>query len=77
MRSQTIKAIADLVADNGTLLMVTRYRETEAAPDGPPWALSEQELDQFKQLGLTEVKRDAFFEADKNVTQLRLEYQKM
>jgi SAM-dependent methyltransferase len=77
LRSQTIKEIADLVADNGTLLMVTRYRDTEATPDGPPWALSEQELNQFQALGLTEIKRDEFFEADKNVTQLRLEYQKI
>ncbi|MGB3532570.1 MAG: class I SAM-dependent methyltransferase [Microcoleaceae cyanobacterium] len=76
MRMQTIKAIADLLAENGTLLMVTRYRETEAAPDGPPWALSEGELNQFQQLGLTEIKRDSFFEADKNITQLRLEYHK-
>ncbi|MGB3405351.1 MAG: class I SAM-dependent methyltransferase [Microcoleaceae cyanobacterium] len=76
MRQQTIEAIADLLAEKGTLLMVTRYRETEAAPDGPPWALSEGELNQFQQLGLTEIKRDAFFEADKNITQLRLEYQK-
>lgn len=35
MRSQAIQAIADLIAENGRLLMVTRYRETEAAPDGP------------------------------------------
>jgi 2-polyprenyl-3-methyl-5-hydroxy-6-metoxy-1,4-benzoquinol methylase len=76
MRTQTIEAIANLLAENGTLLMVTRYRETEAAPDGPPWALSEGELNQFKQFGLTEIKRDSFFEADKNITQLRLEYQK-
>lgn len=76
MRSQAIQAIADLIAENGRLLMVTRYRDTEAAPDGPPWALSEGELNQFQQLGLTEIKRDSFFEADKNITQLRLEYQR-
>jgi len=77
LRSQTLKEIADLVAENGKLLMVTRYRETEAAPDGPPWALSEQELNQFQEFGLAEIKRDEFFEADKNITQLRLEYRRI
>ncbi len=74
LRTQSINAIASLVAHDGTLLMVTRYRETEAAPEGPPWPLSEQELNQFKQLGLTEIQRDVFLEADRNVTQLRLGY---
>ena len=74
LRPQTIQAIAALVAPEGTLFMITRYRPDDTIPDGPPWPLSESELNQFQHFGFTEIKRDEFFEADRNVTQLRLEY---
>ena len=75
VRSKVIKAIASLVAPEGTLLVITRHRETNTEPEGPPWPLSDGELNQFQELGLREIRRDTFFEGDnKTVKQLRLEY---
>lgn len=62
VRSQALAEIASAVAAGGTLFIVTRFRDTEAAPEGPPWPLSENELAQFQQLGLTEIERRAFAE---------------
>ena len=74
-RKQVIGAIASLVSAQGTILVITRLREDDAEPDGPPWALSEQELSQFSQLGLTEMRRDVFVEGeDVIVKQVRIEY---
>ena len=77
MRSDSIEAISSLVGEKGTLIVITRYRDSEAEPDGPPWPLSEGELSQFKQLGLQEVRRDIFIEESQpGIVQLRLEYQR-
>ena len=72
VRSQAIKAIATTVAPQGTLLIVTRHRNNDTIPDGPPWALSDAELAQFTKLGLSEVRRDRFTEGD--IEQHRIEY---
>ena len=76
MRSQVINCIAPLVASRGTLLVITRIRENDSIPDGPPWALSEKELTEFIELGLQEVRRDIFLsEAGENtIKQVRIEY---
>ena len=77
VRSQVISAIAPLVANNGTLLVITRHRDNNTIPDGPPWALSDAELSRFTELGLTEVRRDRFIEGEQiKVEQLRLEYRR-
>lgn len=57
VRPQTITAICQLLAPEGTLVLITNVREDEAAPDGPPWPLSESELQQIPQQGLQEVHR--------------------
>ncbi|HIK31647.1 MAG TPA: class I SAM-dependent methyltransferase [Oscillatoriales cyanobacterium M59_W2019_021] len=74
-RSRAIEAIVPLVAPNGTLLVFTRYRDTDAAPDGPPWPLSETELDRFRELGLVERDRHPFPEGE-GVQQFRIEYRR-
>ncbi|MGB7445005.1 MAG: class I SAM-dependent methyltransferase [Coleofasciculaceae cyanobacterium] len=75
VRLKAIQAVAPLVVPGGTLLVITRFRETEAKPDGPPWPLSDQELTQFKELGLLEIRRDKFSDADiDSVKKLRIEY---
>ncbi|MFM2312637.1 MAG: hypothetical protein RLZZ04_1913 [Cyanobacteriota bacterium] len=75
VRSQVINKIAALVAPQGTLLVITRHRDPDTIPDGPPWALSDAELSQFTELGLTEIKRDRFIEAEQTkIEQYRLEY---
>ena len=74
VRSQIIKAIAQTVAPKGTLLIITRHRDNDIIPDGPPWALADDELNQFTQFGFFEVKRDVFIERD--IEQNRIEYQR-
>ena len=76
MRSQVINCIAPLVANGGTLLVITRIRDRDSLPDGPPWPLSEKELAQFIELGLEEIRRDLFLtEAGENtIKQVWIEY---
>ncbi|MEY4520365.1 MAG: hypothetical protein RLZZ499_2965 [Cyanobacteriota bacterium] len=75
VRSQVIQIIAALIAPQGTLLVVTRHREANTIPDGPPWALSTAELSQFTELGLTQVSCDRFIEGEQTkIEQYRLEY---
>ena len=75
VRSQVIRAITTLVAQDGTLLVVTRHRDNNTIPEGPPWALSDDELSQFIELGLTEVRCDRFLEGEQvKIEQYRIEY---
>jgi 2-polyprenyl-3-methyl-5-hydroxy-6-metoxy-1,4-benzoquinol methylase len=76
VRSRAIRAIAKLVAPQGTLLVITRLRADESIPDGPPWPLSESELAEFIKLGLKEVNRVQFLEGNPAITQLRIEYRR-
>ena len=77
VRSQVISAIAALPAENGTLLAITRHRDRNTVPEGPPWALSDAELSQFKELGLAEIRRDRFLEGEEVIIeQLRIEYRR-
>lgn len=64
LRTEVMTAIANTVATQGSLWVITRLREQDTIPDGPPWALSEEELAQFTNLGLREYQRAAFVEAN-------------
>lgn len=57
VRSQAISALVSPTAPGGTLVVITQQRKNAAEPDGPPWPLSEAEIDQFKDLGLAETHR--------------------
>ena len=75
VRSQVIGAIAPLVAEEGILLVITRWRDHHTLPEGPPWPLSDRELSQFQQLGLKEIRRHNFLEGEEVIIkQLRIEY---
>lgn len=75
IRAQVMAAIASLVAPGGRLLVITRVRDFDDEPDGPPWPLSEKELAQFKEFGLSEISRHKFIEGDQiQVEQVRIEY---
>ncbi|MBE9003421.1 class I SAM-dependent methyltransferase, partial [Nostoc sp. LEGE 12447] len=76
VRYAAISSVACLVAPSGTLLMITRVRDTEAEPDGPPWALSDSELEQFENLGFEQVEKLEFLESEFDVKQVRIEYQR-
>ncbi|NEO92813.1 MAG: methyltransferase domain-containing protein [Moorea sp. SIO3G5] len=75
VRSTVINAIASLVAPGGTLLVITRFRDSDTEPDGPPWPLSDTELAYFEELGLQEIHRDTIPESeDDPIQRLRIEY---
>ncbi|NJO27322.1 MAG: methyltransferase domain-containing protein [Richelia sp. SL_2_1] len=75
VRQQVMTAIAQLVAHNGTLLVITAIRDTPEEPSGPPYPLSLEEIDYFPKLGLQEIRRDAFTEKNNRLPKrLRIEY---
>lgn len=78
VRSQAIAAIAPLISPEGILLLVTRVRDTEAIPEGPPWPLSASELAQFQEFGLVESERQIFFEGENDaVKHLQISFQSL
>ncbi len=75
VREQTMSAVAQLVADEGTLLVVTVTRDTPEEPDGPPYPLSLEEIDYFLNLGLQEINRNSYSEKNSRFPKrLRIEY---
>ncbi len=52
MRARVLDAIADFVAEGGTLVVVTRSREDDEEPDELPWPMSRHELARFEHNGL-------------------------
>ncbi|MEH2169637.1 MAG: class I SAM-dependent methyltransferase [Nostoc sp.] len=77
VRSWVISSVTSLVAFGGTLLLITRVRDTEAEPSGPPWPLSDLELAQFENVGLQQVEKLVFLESEPlDVKQVRIEYQR-
>jgi 2-polyprenyl-3-methyl-5-hydroxy-6-metoxy-1,4-benzoquinol methylase len=77
VRSWVISSVTSVLAPGGTLLMITRVRDTEAEPSGPPWPLSNSELAQFKNLGLYQVEQLVFLEPGQiDVKQVRIEYRR-
>ncbi|MEH2195502.1 MAG: methyltransferase domain-containing protein [Nostoc sp.] len=76
VRSCAISSVAYFVTPGGTLLLITRVRDTEAQPDGPPWPLSDSELEQFENLGLELIEKIVYLESEQfDVKQVRIEYQ--
>ncbi|MEA5503185.1 class I SAM-dependent methyltransferase [Halotia wernerae UHCC 0503] len=75
VRSSVISSVVSVVAPSGILLVITRIRETEAEPSGPPWPLSNSELAQFEKLGLYQVEHILLLESEQtDVKQVRIEY---
>ena len=76
VRSRCIQAIAETVTPHGTLLVITRLRDSEITdPEGPPWALSEAELSQLQNRGLSEASRKQYLEPeDEPILQACLAY---
>jgi Thiopurine S-methyltransferase (TPMT) len=76
VRYEVISSVTSVLAPGGTLLMITRVRDTEAEPSGPPWPLSDSELKQVESLGLQQVEKLEFLESELDVNQVRIEYQR-
>ncbi|MDJ0730068.1 MAG: class I SAM-dependent methyltransferase [Crocosphaera sp.] len=77
IRRDVIEAIATLLKPQGTLLVVTRLRDIEDTPDGPPWAVSEGELSQFYEYGYEEIARIPYSDPNNpSIKQALIEYQR-
>lgn len=75
VRQQTMATIAQFVAEEGTLLVVTVTRDTPEEPSGPPYPLSLEEVDYFQKLGLKEISRNSYSEKNSRFAKrLRIEY---
>jgi SAM-dependent methyltransferase len=56
LRERATRAVRNLVAPGGTLLLIAAVRgEDDPPPDGPPWPLTRAEVDAFAADGLTAV----------------------
>lgn len=55
LREPAIRAVADLVAPGGRVLIVCRGRDDDEPAAGPPWPLSRRDLQAFVAAGLREV----------------------
>ncbi|GLV60633.1 hypothetical protein KDH_74520 [Dictyobacter sp. S3.2.2.5] len=62
MHADAMEAIAACVAPGGTLLIICYGRQPGEPTDGPPWHLTRGELEQFRQLGLQEVRFEEHME---------------
>ncbi|MEH1951912.1 MAG: class I SAM-dependent methyltransferase [Nostoc sp.] len=76
VRSGVISSVTSFVAPGGILLLITRVRDTEVEPSGPPCPLSDSELAQFENVGLQQVEKLVFLESELDVKQVRIEYQR-
>ena len=77
IRREVITAIAMLVKPGGTLLIVTRLRDIEETSEGPPWAVSQQELSQLYEYGYQEVFRTPYLDPNNpSISQALIEYQR-
>jgi len=73
-REKMIKAVANTVAKGAKLLLVAHKREEEF--EGPPWPLTQEEVDRFKNEGLTELSQQIHTEESKiSNTRFRVLYE--
>ncbi|WP_427158070.1 class I SAM-dependent methyltransferase [Aliinostoc sp. HNIBRCY26] len=77
VRTSVISSVASVVSPDGTLLVITRVRDTEDEPSGPPWPLSAAELAQLENLGLQKIEEMLFLESQETeVQQMRIVYRR-
>jgi SAM-dependent methyltransferase len=75
LNKQTIEAVARLVAEKGTLLVICLGRDAEVQVDGPPWPLSKDTLNSFREAGLIEVEFEEYGHSpNSSVRRFRVQY---
>lgn len=74
-RSKMIQAVAQSVAKNGELLVIAHKKQT--SNDGPPWPLTQEEIDEFQEHSLKELSFELVIEESKiSNTRFRILYKK-
>jgi 2-polyprenyl-3-methyl-5-hydroxy-6-metoxy-1,4-benzoquinol methylase len=77
LRTTAARRIADFVAADGRLLVITRGRDVGDDPGKMPWPLVRGELAEFDRAGLTEVKFEDYSDAESPpVRRFRIEYRR-
>lgn len=77
MRETVIDAIAEFVAENGKLVVVTRGREDDEILTELPWALSHQDLSRFEANGLKQTNfTEIFGDEEEPVRRFVVEYKR-
>ncbi len=74
---EAMSAIAELVADNGTLLVSTLTSSDSGREAGPPWPVDPAALDAFVAAGLTEIRRDEGHTTYRSVGRLEVEFRRV
>lgn len=75
LREQALKAIPPLLKEGGRLLFICLGRDHKDEPQGPPWAISKQELKTLEDAGLTIVQEEDFLQNGTS-RRFRILYQK-
>lgn len=75
IRDDALKAIPPLLKDDGQLLFACFGREHHETPQGPPWAISKQELKMLEEQGLT-IEHEEDFLQDETLRRFRVLYRK-
>ena len=75
LRQDALKAIPPLLKEGGQLLLACWGRDHHETPQGPPWAISRQELKVLEDHGLTIEQLEDFF-VDEVERRLRILYRK-
>lgn len=70
-RIDAMKRLPLLLANDGSLLVISRGRETDEIVDGPPWNLSKEEFQTFLDEGLKQETFEDFLD-DEEVRRFRL-----
>jgi hypothetical protein len=76
VRARATSSVAGLVRPGGTLLVVAAAREEGATADGPPWPLSQAEVEAFADHGLEPVRIEDLRDPDPAVHRWRAEFRR-
>lgn len=78
LRGAAIGKIADFVAPNGTLFVISRGRDEVDSAGEMPWPLLRRELDAFSEFSLTEVNFEDYWDReDPSVRRFRAQYRRL
>lgn len=78
VRETLIAEIASFVKNQGFLFIISRLREQDPLPVGPPWPLSWDELKRFEKWGFQSLDYHLWTESESpNIPQIRLVYQRL
>jgi SAM-dependent methyltransferase len=68
LRERAVSAICGFVAPGGTLVAVSRFREDDKEPEGPPWALTRADISAIAASGVALDEFSEFDDAEDGIT---------